>query len=114
MEENKVPIDITGFEYDRIKENMELFNDTVGEGGKLTFDEFVSLVFETALLEKKLDSKYDYLNVLKDEVKQLEEELMTKYSTGLKEYNDDVIGCRRKVLKDSSNCINGCDVAFEK
>ena len=81
---------------------------------KLTFDEFVSLVFETALLEKKLDSKYDYLNVLKDEVKQLEEELMTKYSTGLKEYNDDVIGCRRKVLKDSSNCINGCDVAFEK
>lgn len=115
MEEDlEVPIDITGFEYARIKENLELFNDTVVEGEKLTFDEFVSLVFETALLEEKLDSKYDYLNVLKAEVKQLEDELMAKYSTGLNEYNDDVIECRKKALKDSSYCINGCDVGFEK
>lgn len=103
----KVPIDITGLEYKKLKENLDLFNKNVEKEDKLTFDEFISLVFETASLTEKLDFKIDYLNSLKAEVKELEEELSAKYSTGLKKDNDEVIESRKQILKDSSDYIDG-------
>ena len=104
----KVPIDINGTEYRRVKGNLESFNETCDE--KLTFDDFVSLVFETASLEEKLDFKYDYLNALKAEIKELEQELESRCSIGLagsKEDYNEIMELRKKALKDSSNCING-------
>lgn len=107
---SEVPIDITGPEYRRVKENLKIFNESVSKESRLTFDEFVSLVFETAQLEEKLEFKYDYLNILKSEIRKLEEELTVKYSTGLKdcdETDSDVIELRRQALRDSSDYING-------
>jgi CII-binding regulator of phage lambda lysogenization HflD len=104
----KVPIDINGEEYRRLKENLESFNETSGE--KLTFDEFVSLSFETSSLEEKLDFKYDYLNALEAEIEELEKELESRCSIGLtgsEENYAELMEFRRKILKDSSNCING-------
>ena len=107
---SEVPIDITKSEYKRLKENLKLFNSTVCEESGLTFDEFVSLVFETTQLEKKIDSKYDYLNILKAEIKQIEDELAEKYATGLtgcEKVNDEIMELRKQTLKDSLNHING-------
>lgn len=105
-----VPIEISDSEYRLLKEKLESFNSAIEKKSKLTFDEFVSLVFETSSLEEKLNLKYDYLNSLKAEVKNLEEELAAKYSVGLmgsKEENSEIIELRKKIVKDSSSHING-------
>ena len=102
----QVPISINGHEYKKLKENLELFNNTVFKESKITFDEFISLVFETTALNEKLNSKYEYLNILEDEIKQLEDELTAKYCLGLTGC-DDVVELRRKILKDSSDYIGG-------
>ena len=103
--EVEVPIDLTSFEVKRLEEKLESFNNNVPEDSKLTFEEFISLVFKTSLLEEELNSKYNYLNLLKAEVKGLEEELIAKYSTGLtgsEEVYNEVIELRKKTLEDSS------------
>lgn len=113
MEKNKemdIPIEISDSQYRLLKENLELFNRDIEGNGKLTFDEFISLVFEASSLEERLDSKYDYLNALKSEIARLEDELAGKYSAGLtgsKEENKKVIELRKKIVKDSSAHING-------
>lgn len=112
MEEEKVEvtIDITESEYKKLNEKLELFNNNVPPESKLNFDEFISLVFETTLLKEKLDSKYEYLDTLKTEVKQLEEKLTAKYSIGLtnsKEISNEVIESRKQILKDASAHIDG-------
>lgn len=111
MKEKKVevPLGIDGAEYEMLKGNLEVFNENIGKGRKLTFDEFVSLAFETASLEEKIDSKKDYLKALKAEVRELEEELQAKYSMGLtgdEEDYEDAVKSRKQALRDSSNCIN--------
>lgn len=106
----EVPIDINGNEYRKLKENLESFNDNVGEGSKLNFDEFVCLVFETTMLKERLDSKHEHLEIIKAEAEQLEEELAGKYSIGLTGSEDDydeVMELRKRILLDSSNHING-------
>ena len=108
--EFNVPIDISDSEYRLLKENLELFNRDVEGKRKLTFDEFISLVFEAASLEERLDLKYNYLNALKAEITCLEKELAGKYSTGMtgsKEENKKVMELRKKIVKDSSAQING-------
>lgn len=102
--EVEVPIDLTSFEVKRLKEKLEIFNSNVAEDSKLTFEEFIKLVFEVSLLEEDLDVKYNYLKRLKYEVKQLEEELTAKYSIGLtgsEEVYNEVIELRKKTLEDS-------------
>ena len=102
--EVEVPIDLTSFEYKRLEEKLELFNNDVAEENKLTFEEFVSLVFEVSLLEEELYSKSNYLRMLESEVKQLEEELLSRYSIGLtssEEVYNEVIELRKKTLEDS-------------
>jgi len=102
--EVEVPIDLTSFEAERLKEKLEIFNSNVAEDSKLTFEEFIKLVFEVSLLEEDLDVKYNYLKRLKYEVKQLEEELIAKYSIGLtgsEEVYNEVIELRKKTLEDS-------------
>ena len=104
----EVPIDINGREYQKLKENLESFNDNAGD--KLTFDEFVSLVFETTLIKERLDSKREHLEIIKAEAKELEDELASRYSIGLtgsEEDYDKLIELRKQILKDSSNHING-------
>ena len=102
--EVEVPIDLTSFEVERLKEKLELFNNNVPEESKLTFEEFISLVFEVSLLEEELDSKYNYCKRLTAEVKGLEEELIDKYSIGLtgsEEVYSEVIELRKQTLEDS-------------
>ena len=102
--EVEVPIDLTSFETNRLKEKLELFNSNVAEDSKLTFEEFIKLAFEVSLLEEELDSKYNYLRMLKYEVKKLEEDLAAKYSIGLtgsEEVYNEVIELRKKTLEDS-------------
>lgn len=100
-----VPIDLTSFEHDKLKQKLELFNKDVPEDKKLTFEEYLALIFETSILEDKLATKLTFIDLLKLEVKQLEEELLNKYSVGLEpseEVYNEVIELRRKTLKDSS------------
>ena len=107
---NEIPIDITQSEYKMLKENLKLFNRNSCKGSELTFDEFVSLVFETIRLEETLNSKYDYLKILKAEIKQIEAELSEKYAIGLtgpENNNKDIIKLRKQALKDSSDYIYG-------
>ena len=102
--EVEVPIDLTSFEVERLKEKLELFNKNVPEDKKLTFEEFISLVFEVSLLEEELDSKYNFHKRLGAEVKELEEELIRKYSIGLtgsEEVYNEVIELRKQTLEDS-------------
>lgn len=102
--EVEVPIDLTSFEVERLKEKLELFNNNVPEESKLTFEEFISLVFEVSLLEEELDSKYNYCKRLTAEVKGLEDELIDKYSIGLtgsEEVYSEVIELRKQTLEDS-------------
>ena len=104
--EVEVPIDLTNFEYDKLQQKLELFNKDVAEENKLTFEEYVSLIFETSLLEEKLETKLTFINLLKVEVEELEEKLLAKYSIGLEgseEVYNEVIELRRQTLKDSSN-----------
>ena len=113
--EVEVPIDLTSFEVERLKEKLEVFNNNVPEESKITFEEFISLVFETSLLEEKLNSKYNYLKLLEAEVKELEEELISKYSIGLtgsEEVYNEVIELRKKTLEDSSIYINNYKSAY--
>ena len=103
--EVEVPIDLTSFEVERLEEKLEIFNKNVPEESKLTFEEFIKLVFEVSLLEEDLDIKYNYLKRLKAEVKELEEDLVAKYSIGLtgsEEVYNEVIELRKKTLEDSS------------
>lgn len=103
-EEVKVPIDLTSFEVERLEEKLEIFNKNVPEGSKLSFEEFIKLVFEVSLLEEDLDVKYNYLKRLKYEVKELEEDLVAKYSIGLtgsEEVYNEVMELRKKTLEDS-------------
>ena len=100
-----VPIDLTKLEYDKLKQKLELFNKDVPEESKLTFEEYLALIFETSILEDKLETKLTFVELLKMEVKQLEEELLNKYSVGLEpseEVYNEVIELRRQTLKDSS------------
>ena len=106
-EKLEVPIDITDFEYKKLKENLDLFNENLKKADRLTFDEFVSLVFETASLNEKLDFKKDHLNILKSEIKELEDELEVKYSVGLTNTGDEVIKSRKDILRDSADYIGG-------
>ena len=102
--EVEVPIDLTSYEHERLKEKLDLFNKNVAEDSKLTFEEFIALVFETSLLEEELDSKYNYLKRLEAEVKGLEEKLIAKYSIGLtgsEEVYTEVIELRKQTLEDS-------------
>lgn len=102
--EVKVPIDLTSFEVERLEEKLEIFNKNVPEGSKLSFEEFIKLVFEVSLLEEDLDVKYNYLKRLKYEVKELEEDLVAKYSIGLtgsEEVYNEVMELRKKTLEDS-------------
>lgn len=102
--EVKVPIDLTSFEVERLEEKLEIFNKNVPEGSKLSFEEFIKLVFEVSLLEEDLDVKYNYLRRLKYEVKELEEDLVAKYSIGLtgsEEVYNEVMELRKKTLEDS-------------
>ena len=102
-----VPLDITGSEYEKLKDNLDAFNDTCKD--RLTFDEFVSLTFKTAALEEKLDLKRNHLNILKGEIDEIENELASRYCIGLEDAKkpDEVIGKRKRILKDSSAQING-------
>jgi len=103
--EVEVPIDLTSFEMNRLKEKLEIFNSNVAEdSSKLTFEEFVKLAFEVSLLEEELASKYNYAKLLESEIKQLEEDLIAKYSIGLtgsEEVYNEVIELRKKTLEDS-------------
>ena len=113
--EVEVPVDLTTFEIDRLKEKFELFNNNVPEESKITFEEFISLVFKTSLLEEELTSKYNYLRLLEAEVKGLEKELKAKYSIGLtgsEEVYNEVIELRKKTLEDSSIYINNYKSAY--
>ena len=83
MKDCKVSVHITGTEYKKLKKNLELFNCSADNDDKLTFDEFVSLIYEVTSLEEKLDSKYSYLNALKEEISHLEEQLNSKYQQEL-------------------------------
>lgn len=103
-EEVEVPIDLTSFEVVRLKEKLELFNNNVPEEKKLSFEEFIAVVFKVSLLEEELDTKYNYLRRLKAEVKELEEELLSKYSIGLtgsEEVYTEIIELRKQTLEDS-------------
>lgn len=104
--EVKVPIDLTNFEYDKLKQKLELFNKNVPEDKKITFEEYLALIFETSILEDKLETKLTFIDLLELEVQQLKENLLAKYSIGLEpseEVYNEVIELRRKTLKDSSN-----------
>ena len=104
--EVEVPIDLTKYEHERLKEKLELFNKNVAEDSKLTFEEFISLVFEVSLLEDELDTKYNYSKRLEAEVDKLEKELLAKYSIGLigsEEVYNEVIELRKQALEDSLN-----------
>ena len=56
--EVEVPIDLTEVEYNKLNERLALFNEGLDFKDKLTFEEFVSLVFRTNLLEEELEAKY--------------------------------------------------------
>ena len=102
--EVEVPIDLTKYEHERLTEKLELFNKNVPENKKLSFEEYIALIFETSLLEEELDSKYNYLRRLEAEVKGLEEDLVAKYSIGLEgseEVYNEVIELRKQTLEDS-------------
>lgn len=99
-------IDLTNYELSRLEENLIKFNKDVPEEKKLTLKEYISIVLDVSLIEKELNSKYNYLNILKKEVKELENDLKNKYSIGLtgsEEVFNEVIELRKKTLKDSSN-----------
>lgn len=108
LKENlEVPLDITESEYRKLKENLDLFNENLKKSDKLTFDEFINLIFETESLTERLDFKKDHLNVLKSEIRELEDELSAKCSVGLTNTNEEVIKSRKAILKDSKKYIGG-------
>ena len=107
MDKIKIPIDITESEYRTLKKNLELFNNNLDKEMRLSFDEFVNLIFETNLLEEKLKSKYEHLNSLKSEIREIEKELKEKYSIGLDDESSEAVALRKDILKTSSNSISG-------
>ena len=101
--EVEVPIDLTEVEYNKLNERLALFNEGLDFKDKLTFEEFVSLVFRTNLLEEELVLKKKFYNFLATDIKRLEEDLEAKYSIGLEgssEVFNEVIEQRIKTLKE--------------
>ena len=98
-----VPIDLTEVEYNKLNERLALFNEELDVEDKLTFEEFVTLVFKTNLLEEELVLKKKFYNFLATDIKRLEEDLEAKYSIGLEgssEVFNEVIEQRIKTLKE--------------
>ena len=106
--EVEVPIDLTKYEYERLTEKLELFNKDVPEANKISFEDFLSLVFKTSIIEDELIAKTKVIEILNSDVERLKEELVERYSTGLEgseEVYNEVIELRRKTLKDSSDYV---------
>ena len=106
--EVEVPIDLTKYEYERLTEKLELFNKDIPEANKISFEDFLSLVFKTSIIEDELIAKTKVIEILNSDVERLKEELIERYSTGLEgseEVYNEVIELRRKTLKDSSNYV---------
>lgn len=81
--EVEVPVELSEAEYSKLYERFILFNEDIAEEDKLTFEDFLSLVFKTNLLEEELILKKRFLMALTTDIKRLEEDLTSKYSIGL-------------------------------
>ena len=81
--EVEVPVELSEAEYSKLYERFNLFNEDILEEDKLTFEEYLSLVFKTNLLEEELILKKRFSAVLNSNIKELEEDLKSKYSIGL-------------------------------
>ena len=115
--EVEVPIDLTKYEYERLTEKLELFNKDIPEENKITFEDFLSLVFKTTIIEDELIAKTKVIEVLSSDVEKLKEELIERYSIGLEgseEVYNEVIELRRKSLKDSSNYVKNYQYDYIK
>lgn len=104
--EVEVPIDLTKYEYERLKEKLELFNKDIPEENKITFEEYLSLIFKTSILEDELIAKTKVIEILNSDVEKLKKEIIERYSTGLEgseEVYSEVMELRRKTLENPSN-----------
>lgn len=81
--EVEVPVELSEAEYSKLYERFNLFNEDIVEEDKLTFEEYLSLVFKTNLLEEELILKKRFLMALTTDIERLEEDLTAKYSIGL-------------------------------
>lgn len=115
--EVEVPIDLTNYEIERLKEKLELFNKDVPERNKITFEEYLSLIFKTSILEDELIAKTKFIEILNSDVKKLKEELAEKYSTGLEgseELYTQVMELRRKTLENPSDYVKNYQYDYIK
>jgi len=107
-----VPIDLTEEEYNKLHEKLELFNKDLNYKDMLTFEEFLTLVFKTNLLEEELILKKKFYNFLASDIIKLENELKAKYSIGLEgssEVFNEVMEQRIKTLKEPVTNSNNKD-----
>ena len=115
--EVEVPIDLTNYELERLKEKHELFNKDIPEENKITFEEYLSLVFKTNIIEDELIAKTKFIEILNSDVKKLEEELIKNYSIGLdgsEEVYSEVLEARRKTLENPSDYVKNYQYDYIK
>lgn len=115
--EVEVPIDLTNYEYERLTEKLELFNKDIPEENKITFEDFLSLVFKTSIIEDELIAKTKVIEVLSSDVEKLKEELIERYSIGLEgseEVYNEVIELRRKTLENPSDYVKNYQYDYIK
>ena len=115
--EVEVPIDLTKYEYERLTEKLELFNKDIPEANKISFEDFLSLVFKTSIIEDELIAKTKVIEILNSDVERLKEELIERYSTGLEgseEVYNEVIELRRKTLENPSDYVKNYQYNYIK
>lgn len=116
-EEVEVPIDLTKYEHERLKEKLELFNKDIPEENKITFEEYLSLIFKTSILEDELIAKTKFIEILNSDVERLKKEIVERCSTGLEsseEVYSEIMELRRKTLENPSDYVKNYQYDYIK